>query len=215
MLTADVAGLDALAGPERHLPLPQLAGGAADQRAAQLAARLARDRIQNAQATLLSSGSNFALSAPFDGIDQARAQADAAPSRLLLAGGGALAAFALFIVLAAGALRADQHADVERLRMAGARNGQCALFVVAESAWLCAIAVVVGACVGARGRGRARPRRGRPRGRGAHAQPADAGRPARARGRLGRAPRRLLSLALVGAGARGGRRSPRSRRPRR
>ena len=106
-----------------------------------------RDRIQNAQAALLSSGSNFTLSAPFDGIDHARAEADAAPHRLLLAGGGALAAFALFIVLAAGALRADQRADSERLRMAGARNGQCALFVIAESAWLCGVAVIAGACV--------------------------------------------------------------------
>ena len=145
VLTADVAGLDALPGLSgiyrshswlAELPISGLHSWQLDS---------ARDRIQSAQATLLSSGSNFALSAPFDGIDQAKAQADAAPSRLLLAGGGALAAFALFIVLAAGALRADQHADVERLRMAGARNGQCALFVVAESAWLCAIAVVVGA----------------------------------------------------------------------
>ena len=146
-LTADVAGLDGLAGLagiyRSHSWLAQLpTSGLHSWQLASL-----RDRIQNAQAALLSSASNFTLSAPFDGIDQARTQAGAAPNRLLLAGGGALAAFALFIVLAAGALRADQRADSERLRMAGARSGQCGLFVIAESAWLCAIAVIVGACV--------------------------------------------------------------------
>lgn len=147
LLTADVTGLDALPGLggiyRSHSWLAELP--TSGLHSWQLDA--VRDRIQHAQAALLSSGSNFTLSAPFDGIDHARAEADAAPHRLLLAGGGALAAFALFIVLAAGALRADQRADSERLRVAGARNGQCALFVIAESAWLCGIAVIVGAGV--------------------------------------------------------------------
>ncbi len=144
LLTGDVAGLDSLAGLSgvyrSHswiAPLPasalhgwQLPG--------------VRARLQRAQAALLSSGSMFALSAPFDGLDQAHAQAGAAPRRLLLAGGGALAAFALFVVLAAGALRRDQHADLERLRTAGARSVQCVVFVVAESAWLCAVALLAG-----------------------------------------------------------------------
>jgi hypothetical protein len=147
LLTGDVAGLDSLAGLSgvyrSHswlAPLPTSA-----LHSWQLAT--VRARLQRAQAALLSSGSMFGLSAPFDGLDGARAQADAAPRRLLLAGGGALAAFALFVVLAAGALRRDQRADVERLRTAGARTAQCRMFVVAESAWLCAVALLAGACL--------------------------------------------------------------------
>jgi hypothetical protein len=147
LLTADVAGLDALSGLSgvyrSHSWLAVLP--TSGLHSWQLGA--VRARIQNAQATLLAAGSNFTLTAPFDGIDQAQAQADSAPKRLLLAGGGALAAFALFVVLAAGALRVDQRADVERLRMAGARGVQCALFVIVESAWLCAVALIAGACI--------------------------------------------------------------------
>jgi hypothetical protein len=145
LLTGDVAGLDSLAGLSgvyrTHswiAPLP-----ASALHSWQLPG--VRARLQRAQAALLSSGSMFTLSAPFDGLDQARAQAGAAPRRLLLAGGGALAAFALFVVLAAGSLRRDQHADLERLRTAGARSDQCVVFVVAESAWLCAVALLAGA----------------------------------------------------------------------
>jgi hypothetical protein len=147
LLTGDVDGLDSLAGLSgvyrSHnwlAPLPT-----SSLHSWQLSA--VRARLLRAQAALLSSGSMFSLSAPFDGLDEARAQADAAPRRLLLAGGGALAAFALFIVLAAGALRRDQRADVERLATAGARTGQCLVFVVAESAWLCAVALLAGACL--------------------------------------------------------------------
>ncbi|MGB9185443.1 MAG: hypothetical protein WCB67_15390, partial [Solirubrobacteraceae bacterium] len=61
-------------------------------------------RLQRVQVGLPINGT-FALSAPFDLLDRARAQAAAAPRRLLLAGGGGLAALAVFIVLAAFALR--------------------------------------------------------------------------------------------------------------
>jgi hypothetical protein len=145
LLTGDVAGLDSLAGLSgvyrSHSWIAPLSASALHSW--QLPG--VRARLQRAQAALLSSGSMFALSAPFDGLDQAHAQAGAAPRRLLLAGGGAVAAFALFVVLAAGALRRDQHADLERLRTAGARSGQCVVFVVAESAWLCAVALLAGA----------------------------------------------------------------------
>jgi hypothetical protein len=109
----------------------------------------AEDRLARAQARLLLNGSQFSLSAPFTALDEARAQASAAPQRLQLAGGGAVAALALFIVLAGGGLRRDQQAELERLRHAGARTGHCVMFVAVEAGWLCAVALSVGAAAGA------------------------------------------------------------------
>ena len=106
------------------------------------------DRLARAQARLLLNGSQFSLSAPFTALDEARAQASAAPQRLQLAGGGAVAALALFIVLAGGGLRRDQQAELERLRNAGARTGHCVMFVAVEAGWLCAVALSVGAAAG-------------------------------------------------------------------
>jgi hypothetical protein len=106
------------------------------------------DALARSQARLLLSGSQFSLSAPFTALDEARAQASAAPQRLLLAGGGAIAALALFIVLAGGGLRRDQRAELDRLRQAGARTRHCVLFVAAECGWLCAAALSVGAVGG-------------------------------------------------------------------
>src|SRR6202011_2681809 len=71
-------------------------------------------RLQSVQAGLPANGA-FALSSPFDLLDRGRAQAAAAPRRLLLAGGGGLAALAVFIVLAALALRHEREPDVRRL----------------------------------------------------------------------------------------------------
>ena len=105
------------------------------------------ERLRRAQAALLSSASQFSLSAPFTGLDAARVQADAAPRRLLLAGGGALAALVLFVVLAAGGLRRDVALELERLRAAGARTGQCVAFVVAEAGLLCGLAALIGAAI--------------------------------------------------------------------
>jgi hypothetical protein len=106
------------------------------------------DRLARSQARLLVSGSQFSFSGPFDTLDEARTQASAAPQRLLLAGGGAITALAMFIVLAGGGLRRDQQAELGRLRNAGARSCHCLLFVVAESGWLCAAALGVGAAAG-------------------------------------------------------------------
>ena len=108
----------------------------------------AEDRLTRSQAHLLLTGSQFSLSAPFTALDEARAQASLAPQRLLLAGGGTIAALALFIVLAGGGLRRDQRAELDRLRNAGARTRHCVLFVAVESGWLCAAALSVGAAVG-------------------------------------------------------------------
>ncbi len=148
LVTGDVAGLEAL---------PGLSGlYRTHSWLAQLTIRQLRwwelteveDRLARSQARLLLSGSQFSLSAPFSTLDEARTQASVAPQRLLLAGGGAIAALALFIVLAGGGLRRDQRAELDRLRQAGARTGQCVLFVAAECGWLSAAALSVGAAAG-------------------------------------------------------------------
>ncbi len=148
LVTSDVAGLESLPGLSglyrtyswlAPLTVTRLRGW-------QLAA--AEDRLARSQAHLLLSGSQFSLSAPFTALDEARAEASLAPQRLLLAGGGAIAALALFIVLASGGLRRDQRAELDRLRHAGARTRHCVLFVATESGWLCAAALSVGAAGG-------------------------------------------------------------------
>jgi hypothetical protein len=148
LVTWDVTGLEALQGLSglyrTHSWLAPLA--VARLRAWQLAdadATLARS-----QARLLLNGSQFSLSAPFTALDQARAQARVVPQRLLIAGGGAIAALAVFVVLAAGGLRGDQRAELDRLRTAGARTAQRMLFVAVESGWLCAAALCAGAAAG-------------------------------------------------------------------
>jgi hypothetical protein len=148
LVTGDVTGLESLPGlsglyrtSSWQAPLT-----AAPLRTWQLAD--AENRLARSQAHLLLSGSQFSLSAPFTVLDDARAQASVAPQRLLLAGGGTIAALALFIVLAGGGLRRDQQAELERLRDAGARTRHCFLFVAVESGWLCAAALGVGAALG-------------------------------------------------------------------
>ena len=148
LVTWDVAGLESLPGLSgvyrTHSWLAPLT--TTRLRGWQLAG--AEDRLARSQARLLLNGSQFSLSAPFTALDEARAQASAAPQRLLLAGGGAIAALALFIVLAGGGLRRDQRAELERLRHAGARTRHCVMFVAVESGWLCAVALSVGAAAG-------------------------------------------------------------------
>ena len=148
LVTTDAAGLASLPGLSglyrtyswlAPLPVTGLRGW-------QLAG--VEDSLARAQARLLLSGSQFSLSAPFTALDQARAQASLAPQRLLLAGGGAIAALALFVVLAGAGLRRDQQAELDRLRYAGARTRHCVAFVAAESGWLCAAALGVGAVAG-------------------------------------------------------------------
>ena len=148
LVTWDVAGLDALPGLSglyrTHSWLAPLT--VTGLRWWQLAS--VEDQLTRSQARLLVSGSQFSLSAPFTTLDEARAQASEAPQRLLLAGGGAITALAMFVVLAGGGLRRDQRAEIDRLRNAGARARHCVLFVAAESGWLCAAALSIGAAAG-------------------------------------------------------------------
>ena len=148
LVTWDVAGLDAAGGLSGlYRTHSWLAPITIDRlRWWQLAD--VEDRLTRSQARLLLSGSQFSLSAPFTTLDQARAQAGLAPQRLLLAGGGAITALAMFIVLAGGGLRRDQRAELDRLRTAGARPRHCVLFVAMESGSLCAAALGVGAAAG-------------------------------------------------------------------
>jgi hypothetical protein len=148
LVTWDVAGLDSLSGLSgvyrthswlAPIPLSRL-------RSWQLAG--VEGQLAGAQARLLASGGQFSVSAPITTLDEARAQASAAPQRLLLAGGGVITALVMFIVLAGGGLRRDQRAEIDRLRNAGARTRHCAVFVAAECGWLCAAGLSVGAAVG-------------------------------------------------------------------
>jgi hypothetical protein len=144
LLTGDVAGLEALAGLggvyRTHSWLAPLA--AAPLHSWQLAAVEAQ--LRRAQADATARGGQLSVTAPFAGLEKARAQASAAPRRLLLAGGGAIAALALFVVLAAGGLRRDQLAELERLRNAGALARQTVVFVAGESAWVSGVALILG-----------------------------------------------------------------------
>ena len=145
LLTGDPTGLDALAGLSGvyrvHSWLAVLP--VARSRSWQLAA--VERGLRRAQASLLSSGVPFSVSAPFDGLDSARAQAASAPRRLLLAAGGAAATLALFIVLSAAALRREQRDELQRLRGAGARSGQLVAFLAGEAGLLSAAALLAGA----------------------------------------------------------------------
>ncbi len=147
LVTGDVAGLQALAGLSG---VYRTYNWVAELPVALHSWQLSsiETRLLQSQARLSAQGSGFALSAPFSGLAQARAQAGAAPERLLLAGGGAITALVLFIVLAGADLRGDQLAELERLYFAGARTSQAALFVTAESGLLCGYALAAGACLG-------------------------------------------------------------------
>jgi hypothetical protein len=101
-------------------------------------------RLRHSQANLLASDSGFSFTGPFAALEAARARARGAPSRLLLSGGGALAALAAFIVLAAGALRRDLGLDLGRLRLAGATPAQALALAVGEPAVVCGVAVLAG-----------------------------------------------------------------------
>jgi hypothetical protein len=148
LVTWDVAGLESLPGLSGVYRTSSWLAPLATTRLRGWQLAAAEDRLTRSQAQLLLRGSQFSLSAPFTTLDDARAQASLAPQRLLLAGGGTIAALALFIVLAGGGLRRDQRTELNRLRHAGARTHHCVMLVAVESGWLCAVALGAGAALG-------------------------------------------------------------------
>jgi hypothetical protein len=144
LLSGDVAGLDGLPGlggiyrshswfsllSTRSLTSWQLPG-------------LTRE-LERAQAALLVAAPQFSFSAPFAALDAARVQANRAPRRLLLVGGGALAAILMFVVLTGGSLRPALEEDLARLRLMGARPAHGVMFATAQAAVICLPAVAAG-----------------------------------------------------------------------
>ncbi len=147
VLTGDTTGLDGLAGLSGVYRIHSwLAVLTVHNLHSWQLANVER-RLADTQAALLSSGSQFSMSGPFDALDAARAQAGSAPSRLLLVGGGAAATLVLFVVLSAAALRREQLAELQRLRGAGACAGQLLAFAAGETALLSAVALLAGAAL--------------------------------------------------------------------
>jgi hypothetical protein len=144
LVTGDVEGLDRLGGlggiyRTHDWVAPLQVGGLHSWTLAGVESRLRR-----AQSALSGTQGQFELTAPFDALDAARAQASAAPTRLLLVGGGVLVSLLLFVLLSAVGVRQEQQAEIDRLRVAGARPVHATVFVVAEAAWTCGLAVVIG-----------------------------------------------------------------------
>jgi hypothetical protein len=105
--------------------------------------------LQRRQADLAAIDPGLTFTAPFAALAAARAHAAAARRGLLLAGGGAAAALLAFVLLAAGSLRPDLAAELERLRTAGATSAQRGLLAGTEAAAVAALGIVVGAAGGA------------------------------------------------------------------
>lgn len=148
LVTSDVAGLEALSGLSGVYRTHSWVASLAVTRLHSWELARLQDRVASVQATLQLSSGQFSLSAPFDGLAAARAEGDAAPRRLLLVGGGAVVALALFVLLAGAGLRRDQLEEVARLRIAGARSDQCLMFLLGESGFVSSVAVLAGAAVG-------------------------------------------------------------------
>ncbi|MGZ4232216.1 MAG: hypothetical protein ACXVVQ_12425 [Solirubrobacteraceae bacterium] len=144
LVTGDVEGLDRLGGLggiyRTHDWVAPLQ--VADVHSWTLAG--VESRLQHAQSALSGTQGQFELTAPFDALDTARAQASAAPTRLLLVGGGVLVSLLLFVLLSAVGVGQEQQAEIDRLRVAGGRPLHAIVFVVAEAGWTCGLAIVVG-----------------------------------------------------------------------
>lgn len=144
LVTGDIGGLDRLGGLSgvyhTHEFVAALrAAGLHSWTLSAVEAHLAK-----AQAALGAAQTQLELTAPFALLDQARAQASAAPTRLRLVGGGVLVSLLLFVLLAAVGLRQEQQAEIDRLRVSGARLLHTVAFVALEAAWICALALLVG-----------------------------------------------------------------------
>ena len=144
LVTGDVEGLDGLSGlggiyrTHNWVAPLQVAGLHSWQLSG------VETRLRRAQSALAGTQGQFQLAAPFAALDDARAQASAAPTRLLLVGGGVLVSLLLFVLLSAVGVRKEQQAEVERLRAAGAKPVHIVVFVAGEAAWMSAVAIVIG-----------------------------------------------------------------------
>ena len=147
LVTGDIEGLDRLSGlggiyrTHNWVAPLQVAG----LRSWQLSD--VEGRLRRAQSALAGTQGQFQLAAPFAALDAARARASAAPTRLLLVGGGVLMSLLLFVLLSAVGVRQEQQAEIERLRAAGARPVHAVVFVVGEAGWTSGLAVVIGYAV--------------------------------------------------------------------
>lgn len=145
LLTGDLTGLNTLPALASLYRTSSWLSVAAPDRLQSWDLASLETRLQRAQVGLTGTSSGFNFTAPFDVIDAARSRAHAAPRGLLLAGGGALAALAMFVVLAGAALRTEMRAELARLRAAGGRASECAALALLEAGWISALAVLAGA----------------------------------------------------------------------
>jgi hypothetical protein len=147
VLSGDAVGLDRLPAlasvyrTQNWLEMPDLA------RLHSWQLGMVAARLQHLQAMLPADGS-LTLTAPFAALHAARAQAARAPRGLLVAGGGALAGLAGFLVLCGYALRSERAADRRRLAAAGATTAQGCVFAIAEAGLLAALGLLAGAGLG-------------------------------------------------------------------
>jgi hypothetical protein len=144
LVTGDIEGLDRLSGlggiyRTRNWVAPLQVADLHSWQLSDVEARLRR-----AQSALAGTQGQFQLAAPFAAFDDARSQASSAPTRLLLVGGGVLVSLLLFVVLTAVGVRQEQQMELARLRVAGGRPVHGVVFVVAEAAWMCGLAFVIG-----------------------------------------------------------------------
>ena len=144
LVTGDIEGLDRLSGlggiyRTHNWVAPLQVAGLHTWQLGDVEARL-----RGAQSGLAATQGQFQLAAPFAAFDGARSQASAAPTRLLLVGGGVLVSLLLFVLLTAVGVRQEQQMELARLRIAGGRPMHGVVFVVAEAAWMCGLAFVVG-----------------------------------------------------------------------
>ena len=147
LVTGDIEGLDRLSGlggiyRTHNWVAPLQVAGLHSWQLSDVEGRLRR-----AQSALAGTQGQFQLTAPFAALDAARAQASAAPTRLLLVGGGVLMSLLLFVLLSAVGVRQEQQAEIGRLRAAGARPLHAVVFVVGEAGWTSGVAVVIGYAV--------------------------------------------------------------------
>jgi hypothetical protein len=144
LVTGDVAGLGAIEGLSGVYRTYSWVGLVPVEHLHSWSLSAFKSRLAAAQAGVSPLSTRFTLEAPFFGLEAAQGRASVAVHRLLLVDGGVAVILVLFILLAANALQRDQAAEIERLKQAGGRRAHTAMFVLAEGAWISALAVLAG-----------------------------------------------------------------------